>query len=587
MKRTIAYRDYVQISEDVFKKVKKGCFVGDERREGSVLYDSQGPLIVKIAATHAGRLTLKNAIYQPREMFAAKDSFISPVFRPVLTSHDWHSDPIGRVKAVEYVPINHPFLAKDPLSLDKKSLNDVISYMDQLQVLRNPNFEGLGYLRLTLHINDEKAKQKFLDERYLSFSTGCTVEDHYCPICELNSLGDCDHVPGKVYEDSFCYSLVGRMSYMEVSVAHVPADELAKVESISEDSVDEVSPTSTQYLDELDFSIVVEDSVLKKKEENKMDEIDLDQIIEDPDAIYDQMALILDQMLADNEIEEDAKLSAAERKTLKANQFCGPNRSYPVPDCAHVTAAKRLLGKGKLSEATKAKISACVDRHAKSLNCGKSMDKAYLWLRDEAKDFIGRLSDFDLSELMNIVSDQAGTRDLGELPIMKSVQDTQVMQAANTSLQEVIDSQQNELQKITDGLKKAVSYTKGLMGLIGGSLQIQQVSDVFVADSNLSIEQCLDDLIRLTEDQNTKDSLEKFLSNPSGKVEIKAEEDQVVADNNIVVADTNEYKDSVLRTVIATYKQKQRDDGPYSAGVYLKKMKDYGQVPKDFTVKED
>lgn len=66
---------------------------------------------------------------------------------------------------------------------------------------------------------------------------------------------------------------------------------------------------------------------------------------------------------------EDAKLSTERRNKLKTGSFCGPGRSFPVPDCAHVTAARRLIGRAKVSDATKAKILACVNRKAKSLGC--------------------------------------------------------------------------------------------------------------------------------------------------------------------------------------------------------------------------
>jgi len=68
----------------------------------------------------------------------------------------------------------------------------------------------------------------------------------------------------------------------------------------------------------------------------------------------------------------DAKLSTSKRKKLKGSTFCGPGRSFPVPDCAHVTAARRLIGRAKVSSSTKAKILACVSRKAKSLGCGSS-----------------------------------------------------------------------------------------------------------------------------------------------------------------------------------------------------------------------
>ena len=63
-----------------------------------------------------------------------------------------------------------------------------------------------------------------------------------------------------------------------------------------------------------------------------------------------------------------SKLSTAQRKKLKASQFCGPERSFPVPDCAHVTAARRLIGRYK-GPGNKDNILACVSRKEKSLNC--------------------------------------------------------------------------------------------------------------------------------------------------------------------------------------------------------------------------
>lgn len=68
----------------------------------------------------------------------------------------------------------------------------------------------------------------------------------------------------------------------------------------------------------------------------------------------------------------DAKLTAAQRKKLRASQFCGPGRSFPVPDCAHYTAALRLLGRAKVSESTRSKIRACVMRKGESLSCKTS-----------------------------------------------------------------------------------------------------------------------------------------------------------------------------------------------------------------------
>ena len=42
-----------------------------------------------------------------------------------------------------------------------------------------------------------------------------------------------------------------------------------------------------------------------------------------------------------------SRLSSAERKKLKASQFCGPDRSFPVNDCDHVIAARRMIDRYK------------------------------------------------------------------------------------------------------------------------------------------------------------------------------------------------------------------------------------------------
>ena len=63
------------------------------------------------------------------------------------------------------------------------------------------------------------------------------------------------------------------------------------------------------------------------------------------------------------------KLTTKDRKKLKSSTFCGPNRSFPVPDCKHVGTAKAYLNRSKFSAATKKRIAACINRKAKSLGC--------------------------------------------------------------------------------------------------------------------------------------------------------------------------------------------------------------------------
>jgi hypothetical protein len=104
---------------------------------------------------------------------------------------------------------------------------------------------------------------------------------------------------------------------------------------------------------------------------------------------------------------EDAELSTEARNELPDSAFCGPERSFPIPDCAHVTAAKRLIGRYKGSDATKAKIMACVNKKAETMKCDSSED---------ANSLKAELA--DLQEKYNTLEDKF--KELLELVVIKS-----------------------------------------------------------------------------------------------------------------------------------------------------------------------
>jgi len=93
----------------------------------------------------------------------------------------------------------------------------------------------------------------------------------------------------------------------------------------------------------------------------------------DEQKVYDELCVEMDAAVTAGEIKDeqikDAKLDAEARKKLGGKSFCGPNRSFPVEDCAHHTAALRLLGRAKISDGAKEKIRACVERKGKTLKC--------------------------------------------------------------------------------------------------------------------------------------------------------------------------------------------------------------------------
>lgn len=89
----------------------------------------------------------------------------------------------------------------------------------------------------------------------------------------------------------------------------------------------------------------------------------------------DEFLDALDQVLKRARValgtEDAAKLTTKERKKLKKSTFCGPGRSFPVNDCAHYTAALRLLNRSKFSDSTKKGIHSCITRRGKALGCVK------------------------------------------------------------------------------------------------------------------------------------------------------------------------------------------------------------------------
>ena len=127
--------------------------------------------------------------------------------------------------------------------------------------------------------------------------------------------------------------------------------------------------------------------------------------------ILDKLIIKANQVMG--KLEEEAKtLTTKDRKKLKKSTFCGPNRSFPVPDCQHVATAKAYLNRSNFSKSTKQKIAACINRRAKALGCGgdtPAKAKGYIeYSYDNLNDVEKALYDSDIF---------AATKDLVEASI--------------------------------------------------------------------------------------------------------------------------------------------------------------------------
>lgn len=114
---------------------------------------------------------------------------------------------------------------------------------------------------------------------------------------------------------------------------------------------------------------------------------------------------------ADKYVEESKKLTTKDRKKLKSSTFCGPNRSFPVPDCKHVATAKAYLNRSNFSQATKKRIAACINRKAKSLGCSVSKPAkakgSVEYSFDNLPDDLRKLADSKIFETTRELVDQS------------------------------------------------------------------------------------------------------------------------------------------------------------------------------------
>lgn len=129
-----------------------------------------------------------------------------------------------------------------------------------------------------------------------------------------------------------------------------------------------IKDESTEETVETFLVRVVDTKLLKDEDEEKFYDLLWDEAV----AGFEDGEFTLEQLGVEKL--EDVKLSTEKRKKLASSTFCGPGKSFPVPDCAHVTAARRLIDRYK-GEGNKDTILASVSRKAKALGCDTNKKK--------------------------------------------------------------------------------------------------------------------------------------------------------------------------------------------------------------------
>ena len=300
---------------------------------------------------------------------------------------------------------------------------------DSQSMIKNDTYYGLGHVQIIADITDPDAIQKFLDGRYLTGSVGARTNRAICSLCKQNWTedGPCTHSPGEVEDGQKCVLITGDFFYDEYSMVNSPADRQSKVLELyyngniknievknelagniyevgldfpqynkeekmdkdkQVDKTEEIkdSVQEPERTEETKVKDEVESKVEEKVEDNIQEEVSVEdanekefsiedmlvQVFENKELTEDQSDKLYDAMM---EGLTDATLSTEKRKKLAKSTFCGPGRSFPVPDCSHVTAARRLIGRYK-GPGDKSAILSCVNRKAKALGCDKKSKDA-------------------------------------------------------------------------------------------------------------------------------------------------------------------------------------------------------------------
>lgn len=391
---------------------------------GTLTLPKSKALMVSVKATHSGIVTKNNMFYHPYEMAMGARTMTDKYNKKVLRQHGMETaEPIGFISGAQYIDLSAALqglsitntLKRNAIIADytkgRANWVDSIEFAKKIINMKKPeDYEGLGYILADLYLPDSEFAKKVLDGVYESVSVGFMTDGAVCSICKTDWMkyDMCEHQPGREYavdeedENSPKEKMVliaGNFFYKEISFVNNPADENANVVNIvgyvDNDKVSEYNLGKTK---DCNNTVLVYDFYAEGEKMFDLDKI-LDKLLKDEPATEEELeyldslyleefktfeeALAKGEKILDedgNEVNitrediEDAKLSTSKRKSLPDSSFCGPGRSFPVPDFAHYTAALRMLGRYK-GEGDKSKIKACVERKGKALGCTKGKDE--------------------------------------------------------------------------------------------------------------------------------------------------------------------------------------------------------------------
>lgn len=216
-------------------------FLFDEAR------GSKKGLSVDIVLSTSAKMINKR-IYRPSGHIGGIDSWTKPYKKPILINHNENSEPIGRIRSVEWKanPAAKKFFTTDKEYkefvhvVNNGTPKEVQQIMNRYRLLNDRSWPGLGDLVATLDIKDRNAAEKILDERYLTFSQSSDTDSYACGECGADRMQGqkCQHKHGmKDKKGNIPVMICGNLYGKEVSTVNTPGNDTSVVFNISfEDS---------------------------------------------------------------------------------------------------------------------------------------------------------------------------------------------------------------------------------------------------------------------------------------------------------------------------------------------------------------
>lgn len=202
---------------------------------------------------------INNRIYTSYGQELGLPTWTEPYPKPLIKNHDMQSEPLGRFNSLSLVSLdkqastffkNVSDFTKFKGMLDSKDPKKIYKALHSNRLLTNPQWSGTHALVGKVNVVDADAIEKFLDGRYLTFSSGAYTDAMICSLCgtDWGKGSPCDHMPGTIDEDGeIAVFITGNYFGREVSVLNNPADSLSQV--ISMEMVDSLDSTHSSTIE--------------------------------------------------------------------------------------------------------------------------------------------------------------------------------------------------------------------------------------------------------------------------------------------------------------------------------------------------